>query len=167
MPIPQPGNTQPFNQMTQQALTPQPNQVQRGGIIVFPYMFYKNDPTPCVLVSSVNGTVLKGVNLHYLTFNYIKRLMPNANSGFSYYNIKADKYIVSAFRSYLVRGIMFEKSKIIDSQFLFKMMTMVNSFDPIQIRAIRQEIERQLAVGYPQPQAAPTPAPMSTPQQIQ
>jgi hypothetical protein len=146
------------NQLAQQPQpqVTQPNQIQKGSILIFPYQFWKNDPTPCVMISSVNGTVLKGINLHYLTFNYIKRLMPNANNpGFSYYNIKADQYIVSAYRSYLVRGIMFEKSRVIDAKFLLQMMSMVNSFDPLQIRAIRQEIERQLATGYQQPQAAP------------
>ncbi len=76
--------------------------------------------------------------------------MPGVGSTFSYYNIKADQYIVSAFRSYLIRGIMFEKSRIIDANFLLKMMSMVKSFDPLQIKAIRQEIERQLYEGYSQ-----------------
>ncbi len=133
-------------------------QVTRGNLILFPYSFWKNDPTPCVLVSSVNGYVLKGINLHYLTFQYVKRLLiPGVGSTFSYYNIKADQYIVSAFRSYLIRGIMFEKSRIIAANFLLKMMSMVKSFDPLQIKAIRQEIERQLYEGYSQPQATTMP----------
>jgi hypothetical protein len=47
-----------------------------------------------------------------------------------------------------------------------RMMSMVNTFDPVQIQAIRSEIERQLNTGYAQPQAAqsaqpaqPAPAP--------
>jgi hypothetical protein len=135
-----------------------PNTIQKGSLIVFPYLYWKNDPMPCVLVSSVNGYVLKGINLHYLTFTYIKKLlMPNVNNpSFSYYNIKSDPYITSAFRSYLVRGIAFEKSRVIDAKFLLQMMTLAKSFDPNQIRAIRQEIERQLSQGIAQPQATPT-----------
>jgi hypothetical protein len=146
----------------------QPNAIQRGAIVIFPYQFYKNDATPCVIISSVDGVYLKGINLHYLTFMKIKQLLqPNiTNAAFSYSNIKYDPYITSAFRSYLVRGIMFEQSRVVDSAFLMRMMSMVNTFDPVQIQAIRSEIERQLNTGYAQPQAAqsaqpaqPAPAP--------
>ena len=150
----------------QTQLQPQSNIIQKGSIIVFPYMYWKNDPAPCVMVSSIDGTMVKGINLHYLTFAYVKRVLPSANPGFSYYNIKADKYIVSAFRSYLVRGIVFDKLRMIDSRFLLQVMTMVRSFDPIQIKALRQEIERQLYTGYPQPMANPT-GPMPYQQQPQ
>lgn len=105
---------------------------------------------PCVLVSSINGYEMRGINLHYLTFMDVKRLLvPNPN--LTYY-IK----VVKAFRTYLVRGIMVEKAKIIDAKFLLQMMSMVKSFDPIQVKAIREEIERQLITSYQQPQANPT-----------
>ncbi len=136
-----------------------PNTIQKGGIVIFPYQFWKNDPMPCVMISSMDGYILKGINLHYLTFGYINRLLMSGagNPSFSYTSIRADPYLVGAFRSYLIRGIMFEKAKVVDAKFLLKMMTMVKTFDPLQIRAIRQEIERQLYQGYQQPQAVPTP----------
>lgn len=138
---------------------PAPQAVRKGAIVIFPYSLWKNDATPCVMVSGATPYMIKGINLHYLTFSYVKRLLaPNANNAaFSYYNIKADQYIVSAFRSYLVRGIMWERARVIDANFLLRMMAVVRSFDPLQIRAIRQEIERQLYQGYPQAVATQPP----------
>lgn len=149
------------NQLVQRQQTPQivqPNQIVRGSIIVFNYSYWKNDKTPCVLVSSVDGTYLSGVNIHYLPFATIRGLLPSANPSFSYFSIKKNTYIVDAFRSYLIRGIDFSKAKIVDSKFLLQMMALANSFDPNQIKAIRQQIEQQLSMSSTQPQAAPSPA---------
>lgn len=148
------------NQLVNSPQQPQqPNVIQKGSIVIFPYQYWKNDPNPCVLISTANGQVIKGINLHYLTFNYVQKLLSTnaGNPSFSYYNIRADQYIVSAFRSYMVKGIIMNKARVIDSKFLLRMMSMVRSFDPLQIRAIRQEIERQLNTGYAQQQAMPTP----------
>ncbi len=68
------------------------------------------------------------------------------NQGFSYQNIKADNYISNSFRSYKWGGI--SQVKKFDAQFIQKMMTMARTFDPSQIRAIRQSIDQQLQKQY-------------------
>ena len=122
-----------------------------------------------VIISKYNpGGVIKGVNLHYLTFQSIRQVLQigSGNPNFSYYNIKGGgQYIdlVNAFRSYSWRGIDFGSLKIMDGKFLMQMMQRVRSFDPSQINAIRQHIEAQLNQTF-QPQAAPTgPMPLSAP----
>jgi hypothetical protein len=87
---------------------------------------------------------MRGVNLHYLTFPYIKNLLRSGagNQGFSYGNIKADPYIVNAFRSYKWQGI--RQVKMLDSAFLLTVMATVRSFDPTQVAAIRQAVQEQI-----------------------
>lgn len=128
----------------------------RGSLILFHYQLWKNDPAPLVIVSSVTpGYVVKGVNLHYLTFNYINRIIASVGPGFSYNNIRGDQYIMGAFRSYLWSGIDFKTMRSIDTGFLLKMMSSVRSFDPNQIRAMRMEIDRQISQQMQQPVAMP------------
>lgn len=156
----QPDQPLPAPKQFQPALAPQlnlPKPITPGSLIIFHYMLWKNDPTPVVIVSRViPGGVIKGVNLHYLSFPYVKRVLGLSNPSFSYYNIKADQYISGAFRSYSWRGIDFSSIRVLDTQFLLQTMKMVTSFDPVQIRAMRQQIEMQLSQQVNQPQAGPS-----------
>lgn len=115
----------------------------KGSLITFHYSFWLNDPAPLVIVTDfVPGIRLRGVNLHYLTFLYVKTVLLKASPGFSYQNIKGDQYISNSFRSYKWAGIM--NMRVFDSQFILKMMSIARSFDPSQIQAIRQSVEEQL-----------------------
>jgi hypothetical protein len=132
----------------------------RGDLISFSYAFYKpgHDPSPLVLVTDpdypVNaqpnkGTYIRGINLHYLTFPVIKKLIfPNnnvsvcQNPNFTYQSIKNNGYISSAFRQYKKRGI--GSLKKLDCRFIVNAMAMSRSLDPNEIEAIRKSVRDQI-----------------------
>lgn len=123
--------------------------ISQGSLIMFRYSFWMHDPVPLLIVTDYNpGFKMRGVNLHYLTFPYISTILTNAaqTPGFSYQNIRGDAYISSAFRSYKWNGI--SQVKKFDSQFVLKMMSIARTFDPSQVRAIRQSIDQQLQQEY-------------------
>ena len=155
--MPNPGVQPPNPGLTPTFQMPRP--LVPGSLIVFHYINWKNDPTPMVIVSRIiPGRMLKGINVHYLAFREVSRLLRigGGNPSFSYYNIKGNRYISSAFRSYSWGGVDFGTMRVLDVSFLLQAMKMVTSFDPLQIRAIRSEIERQLAQQMNQPHAGPT-----------
>ena len=126
-------------------LTPLSNFLQKGNLITFNYVNWANDPRPLVILTDVSpGMRIRGINLNYLTFNYIKNiLLSNCNNvGFSYSNIKGDAYIVSAFRSYKWQGI--QQLRKLDCKFLLSVMSVVRSFDPNEIKMIRQSVREQI-----------------------
>ena len=125
--------------------------VNKGSLIVFNYIFHKpgHDPYPLVLLTDVNYPQknpihIRGVNLHYLTFPTIKKLLqPNVNNlGFSYANIKEDSYISGAFRQYRRTGI--RQLKTLNTTFLLNVLASVRSFNPNEIEAIRKSVREQL-----------------------
>jgi len=119
--------------------------VGKGSLITFQYRYWKNDPFPLVIVTDMTaGQRLRGVNLHYLTFNYIQNMLSRfcENTGFSYANIRGDNYITGAFRSYRWAGI--QQVKKLDCSFLNSVISTVRSFDPTQIRAIRDSVQQQI-----------------------
>ena len=82
--------------------------------------------------------------MHYMTFPIIRNLLRTGgnNSIFSYANIKGNKYITDAFRSYKWTAI--RQVRVMDVSFLLTVMGMVRSFDPSQIMAIRKMVQEQL-----------------------
>jgi hypothetical protein len=150
--MPQPG----MDPMVQQLFNPIANQplnqpqvapnpfMAKGSLVTFRYSFWVHDPVPLVIVNDfASGYRMRGINLHYLTFPYVRNLVSRLGSGgFSYQSIKGDAYISSSFRTYKWAGI--SQVKIFDSQFVLKMMAVSRTFDPYQIRAIRQSVEQQL-----------------------
>jgi hypothetical protein len=119
--------------------------IKKGDLVRFNYSFWIHDPYPLVMVTDVfNGSMIRGVNLHYLTFPYMKTLLKLGchNMSFSYRNIGGDAYISNAFRSYKWQGI--RQIKKLDCAFILNAMSLVRSFDPQQIKAIRQEVMRQI-----------------------
>lgn len=127
--------------------TPIQATITKGSLIIFNYSFWAHDPYPMIIVSDVmQGNKIRGVNLHYLTFNYINNLLKIAagNPAFSYSAIKNDTYITSAFRSYKWQGI--RNIKKLDSNFILSIMGMVRSFDINEIEAIRRSIQEQMNV---------------------
>lgn len=139
--------------------------VSRGSLVTFTYLFRKpgHDPQPLVLLTDVaygGGLYCRGINLHYLTFPVIKKLLfpgPGRSicdsPNFSYQYIKGNQYIVSAFRQYKRNGI--QSLKKLDCEFIVNAMAVARSFDPNEIEAIRKSVREQIqkAVG---PQATPT-----------
>jgi hypothetical protein len=118
--------------------------IQKGALATFNYLHWKHDPYPLILCSSIysDGRVA-GVNLHYLTFRYIKYLIEQyCGKTFSYQLIKNNLYIHNAFRTYKRDGI--RTAKLLDCDFLKTLLGTVRSFNPSEIEAIRQEIQKQL-----------------------
>lgn len=120
--------------------------IKKGDLIRFNYSFWIHDPYPLVIITDViYGQRVRGVNLHYLTFPYMRNLLKLGchNIGFSYENIKGNAYIANAFRSYKWSGI--RQIKKLDCAFILNAMSLVRSFDPLQVKAIRQEVMKQIS----------------------
>lgn len=119
--------------------------INKGSLISFNYTKWKHDPYPLVLITDITpGVKLRGVNLHYMTFNSIKTIIKNScsNPGFSYSNIRGDKYIISAFRSYEWASI--RQIKRFDCNVLLNIMATVRNYDPSESKAIREAVQQQL-----------------------
>lgn len=125
--------------------------VGRGSLITFSYIFHKpgHDPIPMVLVTDIWDKYIRGINLHYLTFPVIKKLMfPSPGQSicdspqFTYQYIKGNNYITSAFRQYKRNGI--QSLKKLDCQMIINAMAISRSFDPNEIEAIRRAVREQI-----------------------
>lgn len=118
----------------------------KGSLVVAKYLNWKHDPYPLIFVSSLYGDGrLAGVNLHYLTFPFIKTLLQRYRTNqtsFSYQSIKGDKYIVNAFRTYQRNKL--TQTKILNIDFLLTVLGSIRSFNPNEIEKMRKEIEKQL-----------------------
>ena len=128
--------------------------VQKGSLVTFNYTFHKpnHDPYPLVLITDIGFPTkgrmdIRGVNLHYLTFNYIKKLLqPNCNNtGFSYNTLKQGEYIglIKAFRQYKRNGI--RQIKVLDCAFLLNVLASVRAISPSEVEAIRQSVREQIS----------------------
>lgn len=126
------------------------NLIIKGSLILFNYSFWKNDPRPLVLVTDYNVKgMLRGINLHYLTYPYITSMLNSASNfqgSFSYNNIRNNSYIINSFRSYKWSGI--SGIKKFDIRFINQMISNARNFDPNQIQAIRQSVNQQLQQQY-------------------
>jgi hypothetical protein len=125
--------------------------VGRGSLITFSYLYYKpgHDPIPLVLVTDIWDKYIRGINLHYLTFPVIKKLMfPGTGKSicesqqFNYQYIKGNDYIVSAFRQYKRNGM--ASIKKLNCEFVVNAMGITRSFDPNEIEAIRRSVREQI-----------------------
>ncbi len=122
----------------------------KGSLIQFVYNFSKpsHDRTPLVVVTDIMPAYIRGINLHYLTFPSIKKILQTSgmnacnNPTFSYANIKADRYIVSSFRQYKKIGI--RNLKILDCSLVLNIMGSVRAIDPQEVEAIREAVKTQL-----------------------
>lgn len=102
-----------------------------------------HDPYPMVIITDIWPKYIRGVNLHYLTFPYVKRLLTNfGGKSFSYFNIRSDKYMANAFRMYVRMGV--QQPKRLDTQWLLSVLSSVRSFDPGELEKIRQSIQKQI-----------------------
>jgi len=121
--------------------------IKKGSLIAFQYNYYKHDPFPLVLVGKLDDWnvpgMLAGLNLHYLTFRYMKYLTTAfCGKNFGYGLIKGNKYIVNAYRSYKKQGR--RQVQVLDCEFLNGVLKTARSFKPSELEAIRQEVQKQL-----------------------
>lgn len=121
--------------------------VKRGSLVSFGYMFHKaaHDPNPSVMVTNVNSFYVWGVNIHYLTFPYIRNILQKncGNVMFSYPNIKSDKFVTSAFRQYKKNGI--TSLKKLDCDFVLNVLGSTRALTPSEVEAIRKTINDQMS----------------------
>lgn len=122
----------------------QQNSIVKGSLATFQYLRWKHDPRPLILCSSIyHDGKIAGINLHYLTFKYIRYLLKMyCGKSFSYQLIRGNNYIKNAFRTYKRLGV--AGVKVIDCQFLLSVLGSIRSFNPNEIEKMRQEIQRQL-----------------------
>lgn len=109
------------------------------------YLFFKHDPRPLVLMTRIyQDKKIAGVNLHYLTFPYMRHLIKNycGKGNFSYQAIKSDRFIVNAYRCYKRQGLKMVKG--IDCNFLIAMLGQLRSFNPEEVEAMRKQVQKQL-----------------------
>jgi hypothetical protein len=144
--VQQTGQVPPYARLPANQFGPSFQTINKGSLVTFSYLYFKpgHDPTPLVIITDVWRDYIRGVNLHYLTFPYILRLLqPNCdNPRFSYYNIKGDAYIVGAFRQYKRLGI--RQIKKLDCAFLLKVLQTVRTLDPTQVDTIRRAVRDQI-----------------------
>lgn len=150
-----PGNLEnllnPYNAIAANQHGPALGSISRGSLIAF---YYPNswaktpnvihDPYPLIIVTDIWPSYVRGINLHYLTFPYIKSILQGncGNTGFSYYNIRGDNYIKNAFRMYVRIGM--RKVKKLDCDFLLTILGTMRSFAPGEIDNMRRYIQEQL-----------------------
>ena len=111
-----------------------------------------HDPYPMIIVAAPPNQkkwkvdlskYVFGVNLHYLTFPYIKRLLTTyAGKSFSYYHIRNDRYLSSAYRMYVRVGL--QQPKRLDTDWLLGVLQSVRSFGPGELEQIRSNIQKQI-----------------------
>ena len=129
---------------------PSVNTITRGSLISFHYpQSYAmipnviHDPYPMVIITDIWPKYIRGVNLHYLTFPYVKRLLTNyGGKNFSYFNIRSDRYMANAFRMYVRMGV--QQPKRLDNEWLMDVLASVRSFGPGEIEQIRSNIQKQI-----------------------
>lgn len=108
----------------------------------------KHDPYPLVIVTDlIYGRRIRGVNLNYLTFNNIKKMLGTYgdNKAFSYQNIKNDVTVgaaVHAFRTYKWLGV--RQLRKLDTEFLLQTIDVARSYDPAEMQAMRKAVQEQI-----------------------
>lgn len=126
--------------------------ITKGSLISFDYPVsfamipnVIHDPRPMVIITDIwPPHYIRGVNLHYLTFPYVKKILETwgGNQGFSYSNIRADRYMATAFRMYNIRGV--RRPKRLDSEWLKTVLQSVRTFDAGELEKIRSSIQQQI-----------------------
>lgn len=125
--------------------------VKRGSLIAFSYPSSHalrpnviHDPYPLVIVTDIWPRHLRGVNLHYLTFPYIKNILQSncGNSAYSYFQVKGDRYVADAFRMYYRNGM--GNVKVMDCDFLLKILGGMRSWSPGELEAMKQQVQQQI-----------------------
>jgi hypothetical protein len=150
------GLFQEFNPIARMAANqygPSTNNVGRGSLISFYYPmsmakdgnYQIRDVKPMLIITHIGQRYIYGVNLHYLALPFLRTVVLNhgGDSGFSWRSrVKADGYMADAYRMYVRRGI--QRPKVLDIDWLKKVLYEIQSFDPSQLKAIRDNIQKQI-----------------------
>jgi hypothetical protein len=126
------------------------SRVGRGSLISFYYpkswATYPNvihDPYPMVILTDIWPDYIRGLNLHYLTFPYIKKILQTyGGQNFTYTSIRPDAYMAQAFRMYVRRGV--QRPKLLDMPWLQSVLQEARSFSPGEVEKIRMSIQKQI-----------------------
>lgn len=127
------------------------NKITRGSLISFHYprsfAMIPNiihDPYPMVILTDIWPYYIRGLNLHYLTFPYIKKILGTygGDGSFSYRSIRPDRYMAHAFRMYVRKGV--TQPKRLDTEWLMQVLASVRSFNPSELEKIRAQIQEQI-----------------------
>lgn len=127
------------------------NKIARGTLIAFHYPisyakepYIIHDPHPMVIITDIWPKFLRGVNLHYLTFPYIKQILQGHcnNSNYSWRTVKSDKYIAGAFRMYSRMGM--KQVKKMDCSWLLDVLGAVRSFSESELQKLQEQIQAQI-----------------------
>lgn len=124
--------------------------ITRGSLISFSYPQswavipnVIHDPAPMIIITDIWPRYVRGLNLHYLTFPYIKKILgTHGGKNFSYFHVRPDRYMANAFRMYVRQGI--RQPKKLDIDFLNTVLQSARSFAPGELEQIRAEIQRQI-----------------------
>src|SRR5689334_20355757 len=103
--------------------------LQKGSVVSFNYLFYKHDPSPLVLVTSIySDGKIAGVNLHYLTYVYVRNLIKNFcdDKTFGYQRIKGDRFLYKSFRTYKRAGV--RNMHMMDCEHLSNILKITRAF---------------------------------------
>ena len=135
-------------------------QVTAGSLIRFQYTLWKHDPYPMLIVMDrLPGGDIRGVNLRYLTLNYVVFLIQQyCGKAFSFQNVAMNDIFVKSFRRYKSFGM--RNIEMLDCEFILKTIDMIRTHDPNQEQAMRESIQKQL-----QRQMNPTAEELQTPTQ--
>ncbi len=147
---------------------PSVRKITKGSVIAFHYPMSLavkpniiHDHYPLVMVTDIWSKYIRGVNLHYLTYPYVRDfiLKPHCNNMmFSYYHIKrsmlAGQYLANAFRTFVRVGM--GKVKLLDCDILLKALDIAKSaYTPEEIKSmqkyIQETISRQMNPRPPRP----------------
>lgn len=103
-----------------------------------------HDPYPMIILTDVYKKYIRGVNLHYLTFPYVKEIIEKfgSNPSFNYSMIQPNPYIANAFRMYARAGVL--RPKRLDTEWLKTVLNSVRSFNPGEIEKIKANIQQQI-----------------------
>jgi hypothetical protein len=124
-----------------------PKTLTKGSIISFKYDFFKNDPYPTIIVTSVSKDYISGLNIHVLTFYRIKELLGtkiNAckNPAFGYNLVKGNGYIIKAYRKYKKVGM--RSVKIFDCDAFLNIIGITRVLTPKEAKIIRNDVSNQI-----------------------
>jgi hypothetical protein len=124
--------------------------VNRGSLISFHYPVswavipnVIHDPYPMLIITDIWPQYIRGLNLHYLTFPYIKNILEiYGGRNITWDTIKPDNYMAQAFRMYVRQGI--RKPRLLDLPWLQAVLQEAKSFNPGEVEKIRMSIQQQI-----------------------
>jgi len=119
-------------------------QVAKGSLIRFQYTLWKHDPYPLLIVTDrlPDGDV-RGVNLRYLTLNYVVFLIQHyCGKPVSYGNLRANDLFVRSFRRFKSFGM--RNIEMLDCDLILKTIDIIRTYDPNQEQAMREAVQKQL-----------------------